>query len=147
MLAGYGTCGWVGARYLHPRPSQMVRLLITDVRSIAPGESLRWTTPTGAKLTITRRGARGGEGASPKVTGATVDDFVALSSTCPHLGCQVHWEANKERFFCPCHNGSFDPEGNPTGGPPKSAGTPLVRYPLVVEAGALFVEIPERELS
>jgi len=101
-----------------------------------PGDSLRWVTPSGAKLTVTRRG-----------DGGTVDDFIALSSTCPHLGCQVHWEADEERFFCPCHNGSFDPAGNPTGGPPKAAGTPLSRYPLVVESGALFVEIPERELS
>ena len=136
MLAGYGTCASVGARYLYPRASERVRLFITELSAIAPGESMRWVTPAGAKIAVTRLSDRG-----------TADDFIALSSTCPHLGCQVHWEADKQRFFCPCHNGTFDPSGNPTGGPPKSAGTALVRYPLLVEAGLLFVEIPKRELS
>jgi len=31
----------------------------------------------------------------------------AFNSTCPHLGCRVHWQADQQRFFCPCHNGAW----------------------------------------
>ena len=41
----------------------------------------------------------------------TKDGFQAFSSTCPHLGCKVRWEADAARFFCPCHNGVFNADG------------------------------------
>ena len=68
-------------------------------------------------------------------------DFVAFSSICPHLGCQVNWELQNDRFFCPCHNGVFDRDGNATGGPPAAAGQRLPRYPLKIENGLLFIEV------
>lgn len=42
----------------------------------------------------------------------------ALSATCTHLGCQVHWEADKKRFRCPCHGGVYDASGRVLEGPP-----------------------------
>jgi Rieske Fe-S protein len=73
-------------------------------------------------------------------------DFVALSSVCPHLGCQVHWEGQNNRFFCPCHNGAFDPQGNAIAGPPKEAHQALARYPLKVENGLLFIQVKTQAL-
>lgn len=134
LAAGYGYCGSIGARYVYPRSKPLTRLYVRDVASIAVGESVSYRTPAGARVAITRRGD--GEA-----------DFIALSSTCPHLGCQVHWEANNDRYFCPCHNGAFDAEGRPTEGPPKADETPLVRYPLVVEAGLLYIELAEEDLA
>ncbi|HJO04219.1 MAG TPA: Rieske 2Fe-2S domain-containing protein [Acidobacteriota bacterium] len=72
----------------------------------------------------------------------TAEDFIALSSTCPHLGCQVHWEPYNDRYFCPCHNGVFDPEGAGVSGPPGDAGQSLPRYRLSIEDGLLFIEVP-----
>ena len=37
----------------------------------------------------------------------TVDAF---TTTCPHLGCSVNFEGPD--FVCPCHNGTFDLDGN-----------------------------------
>jgi menaquinol-cytochrome c reductase iron-sulfur subunit len=37
---------------------------------------------------------------------------------CTHLGCPVEWSSGSGSFLCPCHGGSFDPEGYPTSGPP-----------------------------
>ena len=62
----------------------------------------------------------------------------AMSATCTHLGCQVQWDGEGERFRCPCHGGVFDAAGNVVGGPPprsldrlearvESDGTVLVR--------------------
>ena len=41
-----------------------------------------------------------------------------LDPHCTHLGCAVDWSSGSGSFLCPCHGGSFDPEGYPTGGPP-----------------------------
>ena len=41
--------------------------------------------------------------------------FAALSLTCTHLGCTV--EPDEKGFACPCHNSSFDINGNVTQGP------------------------------
>lgn len=46
--------------------------------------------------------------------------FVAFSQKCTHLSCAVHYEPERGRLFCPCHEGVFDPEtGEPTAGPPE----------------------------
>ncbi len=46
------------------------------------------------------------------------DQVHALSATCTHLGCQVHWEADTRKFHCPCHGGVYDAEGRVLSGPP-----------------------------
>jgi cytochrome b6-f complex iron-sulfur subunit len=141
MLAGlgasYGTAGVFAARYLYPaRPRAKAWMYVARVADIAPGGSLNYTTPGGEKVAVARQAQNG-----------TVDDFVALSSTCPHLGCQVHWESQNERFFCPCHNGTFDKSGKGTGGPPGDAGQSLPRYPLKSEGGLLYIEVPTESLE
>ena len=35
----------------------------------------------------------------------------AMSSVCPHRGCDVHWNANEKVWDCPCHGSRFAPEG------------------------------------
>ena len=136
LLSGYGAFAAIIARYLYPaRPASKGWLYVTDLARLKVGDSLVFRTPAGSSATIARRGEAGG-----------AEDFVALSSTCPHLGCQVHWEANNGRFFCPCHNGIFDPSGKATGGPPGEAGQSLPRYPLKVDKGLLFIEVPLESL-
>jgi Rieske Fe-S protein len=46
------------------------------------------------------------------------DSVKALSATCTHLGCQVRWEKDKQRFLCPCHGGVYDAHGRVLEGPP-----------------------------
>jgi Rieske Fe-S protein len=135
LVAGYGTFAAMAGRYLYPaKPAPKAWLFVAEVAALRPGDSLSYVTPSGAPVAIARRKAEGG-----------VEDFVALSSTCPHLGCKVHWEGPQNRFFCPCHNGAFDAEGRPLSGPPKEAGQALPRYPLRTEGGLLYLEaeLPE----
>ena len=106
------------------------------VNDIEVGGAFVYRTPVGERVTIARQGESG-----------TVDDFVALSSTCPHLGCQVHWQLAEARFFCPCHNGAFDAQGKPTAGPPAEANQELPRYPLKLEGGLLYIEAPTEKLA
>jgi Rieske Fe-S protein len=48
------------------------------------------------------------------------DQFVAYSQRCTHLSCAVYYQAERERLYCPCHEGVFDPQtGEPVAGPPQ----------------------------
>lgn len=44
-----------------------------------------------------------------------------LSAICPHLGCSVSWQANHDKFVCPCHGGEFKAGGQRISGPPPRA--------------------------
>lgn len=136
MAAGlgtaYGTFGILLGKFVYPAKAHSRQWqFVCTVERLAPGEALDFTSPAGAKIVIARQGQ-----------GASAEDFLALSSVCPHLGCRVHWEGQNDRFFCPCHNGAFDKSGNAIAGPPKAANQALVRFPLKVESGLLYVEAP-----
>src|ERR1700731_3477958 len=40
-----------------------------------------------------------------------------LTSICPHLGCTVPWNKEKNQFICPCHGATFAPDGTRVSGP------------------------------
>lgn len=65
-------------------------------------------------------------------------DYIAMSNVCTHLGCHVRWIEEREQFYCPCHNGIFDREGNVVSGPPPR---PLDRYPVKVQEGELQIRV------
>ena len=47
------------------------------------------------------------------------DEVVAFSQKCTHLGCVVFFEADEDRWHCPCHEGNFDARtGDAVSGPP-----------------------------
>jgi Rieske Fe-S protein len=136
LAGGYGTLGAMALAYLYPAHGRrMGWLFVAEVARVAPKSSIAWRAPSGEAIAIAR-----------KTDSGTAEDFVALSSTCPHLGCQVHWEGPKERFFCPCHNGVFDPEGKGVSGPPGDAGQSLARFNLKIEDGLLYIEVPLERL-
>jgi Rieske Fe-S protein len=137
LLAGYGGLALIAGRFLYPSGGRKLAwVFVIEVERMKPGEVLRYRTPAGQMVTLRRHQQTG-----------TVADFLALSSVCPHLGCQVHWEAQNDRFFCPCHNGAFDPSGKGIAGPPAEAGQSLSHYPVKIENGLLFIEVPLEALG
>jgi Rieske Fe-S protein len=137
LIGGYGGFVAVAGRYLYPaRSGDVMWQFVTEVAGVAVGQAVRYRGPSGETINIARR-ARNGD----------ASDFIALSSTCPHLGCQVRWEGQNNRFFCPCHNGVFDPSGKAIAGPPGDAGLSLPRYELRVEGGALHIAVPRPQLA
>ncbi len=137
LVGGYGFFAWIAGRFMLPSHiGQMHRLFVGQLNQLPVGTTFLYQTPDGRSVNITRRSDSG-----------SASDFIALSSTCPHLGCQVRWEAQNSRYFCPCHNGTFDPSGKATGGPPGDAGMSLPRYTLAVDKGLLYVLVPAEQLS
>ena len=39
------------------------------------------------------------------------DKVEAIHVVCPHAGCFIVYDAAKNTYFCPCHNGNFDLTG------------------------------------
>jgi cytochrome b6-f complex iron-sulfur subunit len=144
LASSYGTFGVLAGRYLFPaRAAEKRWMFVGALAEMPAGASVTFRTPSGAQIAVTRKADTSAD-ASTDAGGETsaATDFIALSSICPHLGCRVHWEAANARFYCPCHNGAFDGEGNPTAGPPLDARQALARYPLKVENNLLYIEVP-----
>jgi len=64
--------------------------------------------------------------------------FLALSLTCPHLGCSVLWNTAENRFICPCHSSAFDNLGNVINSPAPRA---LDYYPVIIESGKVKIDL------
>ncbi|MBS0265186.1 MAG: ubiquinol-cytochrome c reductase iron-sulfur subunit [Planctomycetes bacterium] len=132
LSGGYGALALMAARFLYPaKPPARQWMYVAAIGGLEQGGSVLFSAPNGQSISVTRLAEDG-----------VVEDFIALSSICPHLGCKVHWETQNRRFFCPCHNGAFDAAGEAVSGPPADSHQNLARFPLKVENGNLFIEVP-----
>jgi Rieske Fe-S protein len=97
-------------------------------------------SPTLFKATVTRSTGWVSTDEEVAVYVVTEDGrtFTGLSNVCTHLGCRVRWVGDQERFFCPCHNATFDRGGVVVDGPPPKA---LDTYELRVENGQIQVKL------
>ena len=73
-----------------------------------------------------------------------------LSTVCPHLGCEVPWNTERQQFFCTCHGSVFAADGTRISGPTPRG---LDSLPATVENGRLMVRYqyfrqlaPEKEV-
>ena len=57
-------------------------------------------------------------GVTPIEVTRTGDEVRARSLWCTHVGCEVRWNGEKNRYLCPCHEGEYDTRGYPVAGPP-----------------------------
>jgi Rieske Fe-S protein len=107
LVVSFGALGGIGAKFLTPRKKTggKVELFIGKAASIPQNASAIVHDLSGAEIIVLN----------------TPDGFKAFSNVCPHLGCHVHWEAEKKIFYCPCHEGVFDAGGMATSGPPADA--------------------------
>jgi cytochrome b6-f complex iron-sulfur subunit len=64
-------------------------------------------------------------------------EVVAISETCPHLGCRVPWCAKSGQFECPCHGSVFNRKGEAREGPTPRA---MSLYPVEIVDGLVIVD-------
>lgn len=136
LVLGYGAGAMHFFRYLVPlRLRGKTRdMFVGTLSSIPVGRSLTIRDPKGHKIAVTRTADH---------PDAPEKGFNALSSTCPHLGCQVHWQAGSQTFYCPCHDGRFDKNGIAISGPPAQEGKNLSMYQANVDraSGNVYVAV------
>ena len=84
------------------------------------------------------------------VTKNSEGQLQVLSSICPHMGCTVAWQEDKDEFYCPCHGSIFKADGTPVSGPSPRGLDPL---PHKIADGKLMVRfeyfrenVPNREV-
>jgi Rieske Fe-S protein len=102
MAAGnLGIAAWTQLRAINTgEPRQVIPLA-----DVAIGDTHLFRYPTDADPAILLRVAD--------------REVVAFSQKCTHLGCVVYFEAEEDRWHCPCHEGNFEPlTGAVISGPP-----------------------------
>ncbi len=126
VFLSHGLFGGYIVSFLLPKKKRVKyrETLISNVKKIPQGKSIVFEDLQGKSIILAN----------------TPDGFKAISTTCTHLGCQVHWESSKSLFVCPCHNAFFDTNGNTISGP---APKPLERYDVVLNNGNIFVMLKE----
>jgi Rieske Fe-S protein len=70
-------------------------------------------------------------------------EVVAFSQKCTHLGCVVYYQAEEERWHCPCHEGNFNTRtGAVLSGPPTR---PLGRIDVEIRDDGQIWAVGRRE--
>lgn len=108
--------------YLRSRHGDLPLQKIADVADVAVGGAVNFAYPEAHDSCLLLR--------------TDENTFTAFSQKCTHLSCAVIPQPEKNRFFCPCHEGSFDLKtGAPIAGPPRR---PLPQIKLEVRNGAVY---------
>ena len=117
--------GWVAVTALMPRKRETQQLDGPGVMVAGPVDRFEpgSVTPFAASKFYLSRLEDGG--------------FLALHRKCTHLGCSVPWNADEQRFACPCHASAFDVRGNVVNAP---APRPLDLFPVEVRDGLVLVD-------
>lgn len=70
-----------------------------------------------AKLPVGHGGVVEHAGEKIGVYRKSPDEVYAVSTRCPHLGCQLEWNPDELSWDCPCHGSRFDARGRRLCGP------------------------------
>jgi len=122
ISAAFAGLAAMGIRFITPVKREINRKIFTvGLEELPLNATKRFKDLQGRDLMIVRTGER---------------EVKAISTVCTHLGCTVFWQKDRQEFFCPCHNGSFDKNGVVIAGPPPA---PLDLYPVEIEGDNVFV--------
>lgn len=127
LVASYGTGAVYAIQFLLPKKqkAKFRKLLIASLDDLPTNGSKTFKDLSGREIVLVN----------------TDQGLKAISTTCTHLGCKAYWEPDNDRFFCPCHDGVFDVNGNVVSGPPPR---PLDSYQVEVdENDNVFVLLQE----
>lgn len=125
LASGGFAVGSIALAALSKRPREEIffePLCIAQTSSIKPGSAVGFEFPRPNDLCILVRKSDG--------------TFVAFARRCTHLSCPVNYEHERERLFCPCHNGAFSlDDGRVLQGPPPH---PLPQVLIEIRDGEVW---------
>ena len=127
LISSFGIGVSYVLRFLIPesKKTRYRKLLVTSLKQLPPNTTKIFQDLSGREIVLVNTGK----------------SLKAISTNCTHLGCKVYWEPDKVRFFCPCHEGVFDLNGNVVSGPPPR---PLDQYSVEVDENKnIFVLVRE----
>jgi cytochrome b6-f complex iron-sulfur subunit len=125
---GFAGITAMGVRFITPKKRDVMRRIFAlNLDELPINATRKYKDLRGADLIIVRTGER---------------DVKAMSTVCTHLGCTVYWEKDKKEFYCPCHQGRFDQEGNVVSGPPPRA---LDSYKVEIQDNNVFIHFKDKE--
>ena len=107
-----------------------------DWAQVAPVSALTGGEPITRKLLLTRETGWAREQEARTVFVLPQAAPRVLDAACPHEGCEVVWRGDERKFFCPCHDSRFTPDGERVDGP---AARGLYELPARVENGVLEI--------
>ena len=117
-----------GFKFITPKKRSFTRrIFIMHLDRLPLNASRKIRDLRGKDLVLVRRGR---------------EEVKAMSTVCTHLGCTVHWEEDKQVFYCPCHGGTFDKNGNVIAGPPPA---PLPTYNTEIQGNNIFIYFKAKE--
>ncbi len=121
-LGFFGITG-MGLSFVSPKKgtSKFRRIYALNLNDLEINETKKFKDLRGKDLILLRSGEK---------------EVKAISTVCTHLGCSVHWEKDKQRFYCPCHAGVFDPDGKVVEGPPPRD---LDSYTIDLEGDNVYI--------
>lgn len=115
VLAGLG---------FRPRSSSGPAVQVARMSDVPPGQAVYFHYPSSAL------------GDEAMLLHLPNGQFAAYNQTCTHLSCGVFYQPERQRLFCPCHEGIFSPEtGEPVAGPPQRR---LTRITLRQQDGVIY---------
>lgn len=110
-------------------PHQLAALERRFATGRREGDELRFPIPTADGATI--------DEANELIIARVAGVAIAFVLECPHRGTNVRWQANRNRFYCPKHRSTFQPNGTLIGG---RADRGLDRYAIRREGEELVVD-------
>jgi len=115
--------------FLSPKTgkSKLRKIFATSLGDLKIGHSLPFTDLKGKEFLIIRTAEK---------------EIKALSTTCTHLGCTVYWKQDKKEFICPCHNATFNSNGEVVSGPPPKK---LDSYETEIIGNNVFIYLKDKD--
>lgn len=105
--------------------------------TVAQGPTVNFTLDLTSPTNTALNSAGGSVASNGVVVVNSSGTYKAVAQTCTHSGCSINYNSGGNNFVCPCHGGTFDINGNVTGGPPPA---PIKKYTVTKNGNILTVQ-------
>ena len=103
----------------------------------AQGPTVNFTLDLSIPANASLNSPGGSVASNGVVVANAAGSYIAVAQSCTHNGCNINYNSGANNFVCPCHGGTFDTNGNVTGGPPPA---PVKKYTVTKSGNILTIQ-------